>query len=344
MRATFASRSTRSVRVVGAVLLALLGTSVVIASQGVNPFDAFAVLLRTPLASSFGLAKTLTQASVLICLALAVAIPGNGRLWNIGGEGQMFIGAFFSAVIALSLAGPGVLTRIAALLAGALGGALWAAIAGYLRARFGANEVLTTLMMNYIAILLVEYYISMASRSSGIPDATPRIAEGVLLPHLSPHLRASTGIVIAVAMAVLFWWLLDNTRTGLQIRAIGVNDNAAQNLGIGVPRVQVLSLALGGAMAGLAGSIVVIGIQGLLIRGFSPGFGFIGIAIAMLARLKPKWIIPAGLLFSALTVGGDSLQPTVGLSSHVAVIIQSLVILLLLGLWAIRPQELGAAR
>lgn len=334
----------RAVRTGTALLVTLAVTSLLFWLSGANPAAAYAALYRGSFGSRFGFGETVAQAGILILMALAVALPARAQLWNIGGEGQMFMGALAAAVVGLNLTAPPVIVTIAAIAAGAIAGGLWGAIAGVLKATLAANEVLTTLMLNFIAILITDYYISKASVRSGIPNATEPLPQGVSLPTVIAGTGINLGIVIAIAAAIAAHLLLGRTSFGLQTRALGGNPDASVNLGVAVPRLQVYIMTAGAMFAGLAGAVVVVGIQGLLVRGFSPGFGFTGIAIAIMALAKPLWIIPSALLFAALTVGGSYLEPAVGLSSSAALVAQAVLLLALLACWAFPPGRIGASR
>lgn len=334
----------RVLRILVALAITVVVTSVVFWIGGANPLAAYAAIYRGAFGGRYGLEATIAQTGVLVLVALAVAVPARAQLWNIGGEGQMFIGALAAVFVGLNLDAPPAVATVLALVAGAVAGGLWGAIAGLLKATLSVNEVLTTLMLNFIAILLVDLYISEASNTSGVPGATAYLPEGVELPIAIPGTGIDLTIVLALAAALLAALVLARTSFGLQIRSVGGNLDAATNLGVRVPRLQVLVMATGAAFAGLAGAVVVVGIQGLLIRGFSPGFGFTGIAIAIMAMAKPLWVVPSALLFAALTVGGSYLEPAVGLSASAALVVQAVLLLSLLACWVFPSGRIGAAR
>ena len=334
----------RVVRVLVAIVIAGILSSLLFWASGANPIDAYAALFRGSFGTLYGFEETITQTGILILMAVAVALPSRAQLWNIGGEGQMFMGALAAAMVALGVPGPPALITVLALVVASVVGGLWAGLAGILKARWGANEVLTTLMLNFIAILIVDYYISEASITSGIPNATRFLPDGVALPVVIPGTSINLTIVIALGAAVLAHLILSRTSFGLQTRALGGNRNATVNMGAAVPRLQAGVMSVGGVFAGLAGAVIVIGVQGLLVRGFSPGFGFTGIAIAIMALGKPLWTIPSALLFAALTVGGSYLEPAVGVSSSAALVVQAMLLLSLLACWAFPPGRIGAGR
>jgi simple sugar transport system permease protein len=339
-------RNRDSVRIaahaIAATLLTIVVTGAVFRIVGADPLEAFEAIVDGALGNPLGVEETVMLSGILALAALAVAVPARARLWNIGVEGQIFTGALAAVFVALKVhrLDPALLT-VAAMLAGVLAGALWAAIAGLLKTRFGANEVLTTLMLNFIAILLTDYSVGHLFPSTGLGNTTPPVPAGVELPDLTGP-EFNLGVVLAILSLGLAHVLLSHTRLGLKIRAVGANSDAARNNGVHVNRVHIAALTIGGGFAGLAGAIVVIGVDGSLARDFSPGYGFIGIAVALLARSRPLWILPAAALFGVLTVGGSYLEPTVGLSAAAALVIEGLFVLLLLAFWVLPPERRGA--
>jgi simple sugar transport system permease protein len=329
-------------RLVLCLVASVLVTSAVFAIAGADPLAAFEALVRGSLGNRLGVEQTFELAAILVLAGLAVAIPARAKLWNIGGEGQIFAGALAAVTVALEVDAPAAVLVVLALLAGLVAGALLAAVAGALRAFTGANEVLTTLMLNFVAMLFAYYAITHFFPAAGIRGSTPEVPAAAELPELDNDVTA--GVLIALVCAAAAYVLLKRTRLGLQIRAAGANPEAAAHNGIDVPLVYVAAFALGGAFAGLAGAIVVLGIDGLLARDFSPGYGFIGIAVALLARSRPLWIVPAALLFSVVTVGGSYLETYVGLSADMALVIQGIFLLLLLAFWVLPPERGAVGR
>ncbi|MEX1141007.1 MAG: hypothetical protein WD993_10105 [Thermoleophilaceae bacterium] len=329
----------RAVRLALSLGLTLLLTGMVFQLAGANPFEAFEALIRGSLGNPLGIEQTIELMTLLTLAGLAVAIPARASLWNIGGEGQIFAGALAAVAVALKVGGiPPALVAVMALVAGIAAGAALGAVAGALRAGPGANEVLTTLMLNFVAILATYYAIGHLFAAAGIRGSTPVISRDAMLPDV-PGQTFTSGIALALLAALGAWVLLTRTRLGLKIRATGFSPDAARHNGVRVGGVQVTVMALGGALAGLAGAVVVIGIEGLLARDFSPGYGFIGIAVALLARAHPLWIVPAAGLFSVVTVGGSYLEAVVGLSASVALVIEGVLLLLLLAFWVFPPER-----
>lgn len=326
-------------RIAAATVVTILIAALVFQALGAAPAAVFEAMLDGALGNPLGFKETILLTGILALAGLAVAIPARARLWNIGGEGQIFAGALASVTVALKLPGVDpILLTVLAVLAGVLAGALLGLVAGWLKAEFGAHEVLTTLMLNFIAILFADYAVGHFFPTEGAGNTTPPVPDGVALPELGASWLSVSALIALVA--VLFAWLLiSRTRLGLKIRALGSNRDAALQNGVKVERVSVAALAIGGAFAGLAGAIIVIGIDGSLARDFSPGYGYIGIAVAMMARSRALWVVPAAFLFAVLTVGGSYLEPTVGLSASTALVIEGLLILLLLAFWALPPER-----
>lgn len=287
--------------------------AVLILVLGDNPLYIFGILFHGAFGSATGIGYTLFYATPLIFTGLAVSIAMWGGLFNIGGEGQLYVGAFAVTWIGVEMAGlPAVGLVPLCILAGVVGGACWGGIAGYLRAHFGAHEVITTIMLNFIAVGLVGLMISGPYHMPGdqIPQTMP-IGDTAVLPRVAvliPGMPASVplNITFGIALIVAAWvWYLDRrTRFGLELRAVGQNPVAARALGINVPLVLTISMAVAGGVAGLVGVNEVMGFRHRLLSNFSPGFGFVGIAVALLGRNHPVGIILAAIFFGALMRGG----------------------------------------
>lgn len=327
-----------------AVLASLAVLVVVVAALGANPARAATSLLRGALGSRFGLGETLTIASVLMLTGLAAAIPFRAGLWNIGGEGQMYAGAVATTAVAFGLpAGvPHAVHVLACLAAGVVGGALWGLVPGLLKVRFGANEVITTLMLVYVAIYLVDGGIShwWPSRAQTTPPIPESATPATILAGMSVT-WASLAAVLAVPLA---WFVLFRTHLGFEIRATGDNVRAAQLAGIEPPRVRVLAFVIGGAFGGAAGAIAVIAISQALVSNFSGSFGYIGIAVALMARLHPAWMVGSALLFSVLRVGANQMQVSTGLDPSSGDLLVAVFVLTLMAFHVIRVKQLDSMR
>jgi simple sugar transport system permease protein len=292
-----------------AVLLALAAGAVFIAAIGENPFEVYALMIGESLGTGYGLGQTLFKATPLIFTGLAVAIGFRAGLFNIGAEGQLYLGGFAAALTGAALGHwPGLLLVPACMIAAALAGGAWGAIPGVLKARFGAHEVINTIMLNFIAFALV----SFIGRPLFMP-ATVRTAEigaGAILPRLSdflPALRgapANVSLFIALAIAALAGVIVFRTRFGYALRAVGLNAPAAAFGGISIGRTQALTMAFSGAVAGIGGVNFVLGYKHFFELGFSAGAGFLGIAVALIGRNHPVGVVIAALFFGALSYGG----------------------------------------
>jgi simple sugar transport system permease protein len=312
-----------------AIFTALAIGALIILSTGASVVSAYNGLFFGALGSRVALANTLVEATPYMFAGLAVALGFKCGLFNIGVEGQLGMGSIAAAVAGYALSGlPMIIHLPLAILAGALGGALWGAIPGYLRAKTGAHEVITTIMLNYISIRLTDYLIKgpFRDRSSSAPR-TPFIQPSAELPYLfGPNYRLHAGFILALIMVGVIWWLLNKSTIGFEIRTVGANPNAAQYAGMSITRNFVLAMALSGGLAGLAGASQVLGLEHNLKSSFSAGYGFDSIAIALLAKSNPIGIIPAAIFWGALRNGAGLMQLQSGISISLINIIQALVI------------------
>jgi ABC-type uncharacterized transport system permease subunit len=326
---------------IGAVMLLFLK---------VNPIEAYAALWDGAFGSTNALAETLVKATPLLLVALGICISFRGGVINIGGEGQMILGAISATWLGLNLTDwPGWVVIPVALLVGFLGGAVWGGIPGILKAYFNVNEILSTVMMNAIAVQLMNFLLrgpmidpSQALLASKIPQ-TARLIEALHLARLTPT-RLHTGALIAVILAILVYFLLWRTIYGYRIRAVGQNEYASRYAGINVKRYIVLSLLLGGAFAGLAGAIQVYGVNYRMITdgsssGFTGNAGFNGIVVALFAQLHPLLSIPASILFGALLVGANSMQRVVQVPSAFVIALNGLIVVFVVGSEVIRRRR-----
>lgn len=329
----------------GIVLIAFLLGAVLILITGANPLQAYGALLYAAFGTTNGFAETMVKATPLILAGLGVMVAYRAQFWNIGAEGQIYLGSIMATIAGISFRGLPLLLHLPLmLLAGMLGGALWGFIPGVLKARYRVNEVITTLLLNYIAIGLTSYLVHnpLRDQSSGIP-ISPQLAESAWLPILIPRTRFHLGIVLAVVAAFLVHWLLTRTVLGYQIRAIGDGLRAARTGGIHVQRTIVLTMLISGALAGLAGAVEIAGVQHRLVEGFSPGYGYLAIAVALLGGLNPFGVVLAGILFAALLNGADAMQRTADVPVTVVFVIEGLVILFVAARFQIRLKRAGNA-
>ncbi len=314
-----------------ALAFALLVGGVVLAAAGNSPVEAYRTMFDASLNGWSSISRSLTLATPLILTGLAAAVAFRMRIYNIGAEGQLYLGAIASSWLALTLPAdlPKPLMLLVFLVGGALAGAVWASLAAIPRAYFGADEIITTLMLNFIALSLMNYLIfgSMTfwrDPSRPVPGGK-KIPESAQLPGLSGRLHA--GIIIAVLCAVVLWWVLRRTSWGFQLRTIGDSTTAARYAGMNV-NLKVLSVLLvSGALAGLAGAIEVSGVtKGLEPRSLATDIGFTGIIVAVIARTNPLGVVPVSVFLAAITTSGSALQ-SIGIQVEVVFLLQGLIFL-----------------
>jgi ABC-type uncharacterized transport system permease subunit len=316
------------------VLLALLLGALVLLVAGQNPLAVYAAMFRGAWGSWYGLSETLVKTIPLLLASLGVSIAFRMLLWNIGAEGQLHLGAIAATGTALFLMpwAPAILLIPAMVVAGFAGGALWGLIPGFLRAYLKVNEIITSLMLNYVAILFSEYLVHGAWRDRqafGFPG-TPTFPETAWLPRFGAT-RVHLGLVFGLVAAVLLYIMLRRTWWGYEIRVIGENENAARYAGINIKRNILLVMAVSGGLAGLAGMSEVAGIAHQLQRNLSPGYGYTAIIVAWLAKLNPWAIVLVSFLFAGLLVGGEQIQMTMGLPAAIAPMLQGTILFFLLG-------------
>jgi ABC-type uncharacterized transport system permease subunit len=290
--------------------------------------DGYAGLFQGALGSQKAIIGTLVRATPLIFAGLAVALAFRCGLFNIGVEGQISLGVLAAAWVGVNLAGlPAVLLLPLTLIAGAIGGFVWGMIPGFLKARTGAHEVITTIMLNYIASQITSFLLTGPWRDpnpTNVTAQTARIAEGARLPTLLPGLH--WGVVLAFLAAVGVWYFLWKTTWGFEIRTVGANSSAAKYAGINVARNIILAMGLSGLLAGLAGTVQVAGVNYRGILGFNIGYGFDGIAIALLGRTTPLGTVLAALLFGALRNGATVMQFRTQISADIISVIQAMIL------------------
>jgi ABC-type uncharacterized transport system permease subunit len=333
-------------RTLGAIAATAVIFAILITALGASPSAAFNAMIKGAFGGKFNFGQTIMISSLVCCTGLAAAIPFRAHLWNVGAEGQMWFGAFSTLAIAFALpeTTTPVLYATACVIAGMVGGALWGFIPGILKATINANEVITSLMMTFVAIELGQWATD-GIWPQGASNQTRDVAAGALLPNIWPGTLVTLGAVLAVVATAVAWLIMSRTRLGFEIRAIGLNANAARMNGMSIPRVAIATFTLGGAFAGLAGAIFILGINGALPAGFSlSNFGYLGVAVALVARLNPAWIVPSAVLFAALRVGSDGLQAQTGLSTTVGQILMATFVVLLLAFRLIRLTYPEAAK
>lgn len=335
---------------IAAFLLALLIGAIMIAILGINPLVAFHALLNGAFGSINALADTVVKATPLLFVGLGICIAFRAGVLNIGGEGQLVVGALSATIICLVFPNlTGWILIIIALFVGFLGGAIWAGIAGFLKAYFNVNEILSTIMLNYIAVYGMNYLLRgpimdplQVKLGSFIPQ-TARLSQAVDLPRFIPT-RLHLGTIIAIFFAILVYIFLWRTTIGFRIRMIGQNIQASRASGINVQKYMVLAFFLSGALVGLGGAIEVIGVHHRMFTdgsatGFTGSAGFNGIVAALFGQLHPIGTIPASLLLGALLTGANKMQRVVQVPSALIGALNGLIVIFVVGSEYLRRRQ-----
>lgn len=320
------------------ILLGLVICAVIIIITGSNPFNVYKILFSSSLGNLRNLGYTFFTATPLIFSGLAVAFAFQAGLFNIGVEGQLYLGAYVAAWVGYALAGlPFFLHLPLTILSAVLIGSLWGAIPGYIKAKTGANEVVNTIMMNFIASAFVGYMITNVFRHPEAAQRTPDIGAGAVLLRFSvigeyfglnipKDLQLNMAFVLGIVIAFAFYIFLWKTSLGYKIRSVGKNPYASLARGINVPKIMTLSMAISGGIAGMTGLSDVLGYQHFFQEGFSPGYGFTGIAVALLGRNHPFGVILAALFFGALNRGALMVNIFTNVPQDLVSVLQAIII------------------
>ncbi len=305
-----------------------------VALMGVQPAVMFRAMWMSAMGTRNGLAETLVGATPLLLAGLGIVVAYRAGVWNIGAEGQIYIGALGATLVALALpAWPAIVALPLVLLGGFVAGAAYGMLPGILRAYRGVNELITTIMLNYIAILVVSYLVSGPMKDPNLQLPMPQSApfpDPTRLPRLLAGTRANVGIFIGLIAAVVVYVLLWKLVLGWRLRALGENPVAARFAGIDVRRHIVTAMAISGGLAGIAGMVEMSGVRGTLTADFSNNFGYTAIAVALFGGLHPAAVIVAALFFAFLSAGAAGLQRSTGIPSAMVGIIQGLVLVFVL--------------
>jgi len=322
------SRVEGFVRPIVLVLLAFLVSSLIMVATHYSPILVFSSLISGAFGNLPNFGSTLVDFIPLAVIGAGLALCFQAGLFNIGAEGQFWMGAFAASIVAVRFAAMPIVLHIAlTLLAGTLVGAVYALLPGLLKAYRGAHEVITTMMMSYAAIEFGHYLVESGplSMPGAIPQGYPFAASASLQPIIATT-QLSAAIFIGLGAIVAAAWLLYRTRLGLGIQILGKNPKAARVSGLSVPVLTVLGLVISGAFAGLAGGLQMVGVTHQLFDGFSDQFGFTAIVVALLARNNPWAVIPSGLLFAALDSGAQAMQMSAGIPVELSFVIQGLIV------------------
>ena len=321
-----------------AVPVAFLIGAIMLAALGANPLEAYGAMLQGAFGDKSGITQTLVKATPLLLVGLGVCIAFRGGVINIGGEGQIIVGALAATAFSIGFKDmSGWILLPMSMIMGALAGAVWGGIPGILKAKLGVNEILSTVMMNAIAVQFSNYLLRGPMIDPKEIEQGTRIAQSALLPkavwltRLVPQTLLHSGAILAVILAVLVYIFLWRTTIGYRIRAVGLNIDAARYAGIKVPYYQALALILGGGFAGLAGAVEVMGVQHRMMENLASGYGFSGIVAALFGALHPLGSIPASVLFGGLLVGADKMQRAVQVPSSLIDALLGLVVLFVVG-------------
>lgn len=318
-----------------AVLLAFLAGAILLLILGADPIRAYSTMIEGAFGNQASVFRTLTRATPLLIIAIGICIAFRGGVTNIGAEGQVFVGAITATSFSLGLGVtlPAPLLAPLTLVVGFLAGAFWGAIPGFLKARFDVNEILSTVMMNEIAVQLLLFLLSgpmldpeQIAAGTRVPQSA-QIPETAWLARLAPPSQLHLGLFVGLAMAIVVYVLLWRTSIGYRIRAVGQNKAAARYAGMSVPRYVTLALVLSGGLAGLAGAVELTGITHRVVEGFAVGYGFSGIVVALFGRLHPLGAIPSAFLFGALLVGADRMQREMQVPSATVIALQGLIVI-----------------
>ena len=317
-----------------ALILTLLTVSVLLAAIGLDPLSSLHRIFIKPLNSVYGISELLAKATPLITIGVALALGFRAGVWNIGAEGQLVMGGLCGGAVALAFWGvDGFWVMPLVLLGGTIGGLFWGAITAFLKVRFNANEILVSLMLTYVAILLLSVMVHGPLRDpDGFNFPESRLFhDAATLPKLFSAGRGHSGFVFAIAFAIVGTWVVKRWHLGFEMRVTGLSTSAAKFAGYSRDRTVWMALLMGGAISGFAGVVEVTGNIGQLVPTISPSYGFTAIIVAFLARLHPLAVIPAGLLVALSYLAGEAAQLSLGVPAASTQVFQGLLLFFLLG-------------
>ena len=314
-----------------AIVFALLVGALLITVMGLDVTVAYPALLEGAFGSKNAIGETIVKTTPLIFTALSYALAKRCGLVNLGAEGQIYIGGLCSAIVGLYISLPSFLHIPLAVLAGFIGGGVWGMLAGALKLKFGASEMITTIMLNYIAQFFINYMVGNVIKEPGDLPQSAKIGVTAQMPRLVEGTRIHLGIIIALLCVVLYYIFLWRTRQGFETRVVGLNPEAARYAGFNYSRRSLGAMFMAGGLAGLAGLVEILGIQLRVYKNFSPGYGWDGIAAALLGQNSPIGIVLSSTLFGALRSGSNQMQIDANVPSALIYILQALVIMFVIG-------------
>lgn len=307
------------------ILLAFLVGGIIMAALGADPIRAFQFLIKGAFGTQAGIGTTLTKATPLMFTALCACFAYRCGVYNLGGEGQFLMGSIAAYITCHFTGLTGFAGILLALIAGTLAGGLWGMVPGILKITRGQNEMIISIMLNYVATLFMGVIYTSWLRDASVPQ-TPAISDAVRLPRLFPGMRVTWGLAIAVIVGIIIYYFLFWTSSGFKLRAVGINQTASRFNGFPVNKYMLMSFIVSGAIAGLGGGAELLGTQFRLINGFGAGYGFDGVAMALIGMLHPIATLVVALFFAALRVGSTTMQAATGVPTSVSDIIQALMI------------------
>jgi simple sugar transport system permease protein len=329
-----------------AILITFLLVTLAIWAAGVNPLEVFYEMLIKPLSKRTARFEILVQATPLILTGIAVSFAFAAGYYNIGAEGQLYAGALLAALIGPKLGSfPPVLSIPIMLLAGFAGGVLWALVPALLKVRLKVDEVVTTLLLNSVIIFFISALLNGVWRDpvSGWPRS-PAIAESAQFPSIFPRSRVHFGFIVAVLAVLALWWVLSKTRFGLELRASGINKDAAAFMGVPVARTMLSAALISGGIAGLAGVSEVAGVHHYLIESISPGYGYTGIIVATFGALQALGVSLAGLFLALIDTGALSASRALGVPAYLGDIVQATLLIVTLAVLLLNRYRIVRAR
>jgi simple sugar transport system permease protein len=323
----------RIVRDLGVALIVVFGVgSIAMLLARVSPIDGFSALFDGAFGTTSEFAETLVSTTALLFPALGIALAFRAGMFNIGAEGQIILGGLAAGVVGYLVPGPPVVSIVVSLLAGAAAGGVWGGIAGFLKARFNANEVIATLMLNVLALLFATYCVNGPLHFPTANEGeTPLLARSAWLPTIIPDTRLTIAFLIAIALAFALRFVFTRTVFGFEVRAAGEAPESARRAGIDLGRIAILAMTFSGAIAGIGGATIVTGVLHRFNTGLSPGYGFVAIAVALVGNLEPLWIGVAAFAFGILQNGALSMQAEANVPRDIVSVIEGLVIIALAG-------------
>ena len=317
-----------------AVVISLLISSIFLLILKQNPITAFRYMFTGAFGTRFALLEMLVKASPLILTGIAVALAFTGQYWNIGAEGQLYAGALAATWVGLmDLPLPRIIYVPLLIVVGFIAGACWSVIPGYLKAKLKVDDVVTTLLMNYVMIYIVSALLNGPWRNpETMYPASPLIAENAWYPMLAPRSRLHLGIIISVIAVLVMYFIVSRTKFGFELKATGANPRAANFLGINTVRTLIITSIISGGIAGLAGVGEVAGVQQHLISSISPGYGYSGVVIAMLGKLNPFGVLLSAIYFAVVITGSNVMSYNLNIPPYISDVIQGITLLVMLAM------------